>query len=182
MRQRRQVTACAYAALRRNHRMHAAVEHGAQRVDDHVADAGESLGQGVGAQQHHGACDRLRQGIAYSHSVGAHQVELQPADIARRDAHIAELAHSGVHGVRNLVALKQIFNDGASAIDRLPRFGGEQHGPVLINDLAHIREGETVAVNVKGVQDSCQWPVVGCQLSVVSKRLSGVSIGCLGAG
>ena len=176
MRQRRQISTRAHAALRRNHRMHAAIEHVAQRVDDDIAHAGKSFGQRVGAQQDHGADDRLGQRLAHSHSVGAHQIELQLADIARRDADVAELAHAGVHRVRHLVAVEQVFDHGASAIDRLPRFRSEQHGPILVHDLAHIREGQTVAVNVKGFQDQLSTTVVGDQLSVRLSvmRLSGV--------
>ena len=132
--------------------MHAAVQHGAERVDDVMAHAGKAFGERVGAQQNHGAGDLLSQRLANSHSVGAHKVELQLPDIRRRDAHVAELSHAGVYRVGHLVAIEQVFDHRPRAIDCLPSFGLKQHRAVFVNHLAHCCERQTVAVDVKGFQ------------------------------
>src|SRR6185437_10618953 len=65
MRQRSQVTACAHAALRRNHRMNFAADHLTKQVDDISTYPGEPFGQRVGAQHHHCACLSLAERFAY---------------------------------------------------------------------------------------------------------------------
>ena len=84
MRQRRQISARAHAALRGHQRSDAAIQHFAKRVDDGRAHAGVALGQRIGAQQHHGASLRDGKRLAHADRVGAHQVDLQFADLVSR--------------------------------------------------------------------------------------------------
>ena len=76
VRQRRQVARRAHAALRRDHRRHAAVQQLAQALGHQRPDAREPLGQHVGANQHHGAHHFPRQRLAHSRRVRTHHVAL----------------------------------------------------------------------------------------------------------
>ena len=84
MRQRRQIAACAHAALRRHQRRDAAVQHLADRVDDNCADAGVSLGERIGAQQHHGAGFSDGKRFADADRMRAHQDSLAVRESVRR--------------------------------------------------------------------------------------------------
>ena len=88
MRQWRQIPTRADRALGWNDRMHAVVEQRDQQLDQLVADAAQSLGEDVGAQQQHGAHFRLFQRLAQSAGVAAHQVALQLLQVTRADAHV----------------------------------------------------------------------------------------------
>ena len=101
----REVSARAHAALRRNYRMHAAVQHLAQRVDDNPAHARAALRQRVRPQQNHGAAHVLAQRFAHAHRVRAQQVDLQLADVIVGNAHIAQLPDARGHCVTHPVVL-----------------------------------------------------------------------------
>ena len=85
VRQRRQVARSAHAALRRHHRRDAAVQQIAKAFGHQRADAGEALGQHVGADQHHGAHHFARQRLAHAGRVRADHVALQLLQIARAE-------------------------------------------------------------------------------------------------
>ena len=82
---------------------HAAREQFADRVDSDRAHAGKSLGERIGAQQHHGAGFGDGKRVADAHGVRAYQVDLQFADLVAGDAHVAEFADAGGDGVGDLI-------------------------------------------------------------------------------
>ncbi len=128
MRQRSQIAARANAALRGNERSHAAIEHLAKRVDDDAAHAGESLGEGIGAQQHH--CPSFRNGkrLADSDGVGSQQIYLQFANLVAGNAHIAEFADAGGDRIGEFVACNQC-SPPQHGRDRLLREHQAQEAP-----------------------------------------------------
>ena len=127
MSQRRQVSARPHAALRRHKRRDLAVQHLAKRVDHDRANAGVSLGKGIGAQQHHGADFRRRERIADPNRMRTHQVHLQLANLVSRNANVAEFADARGDRVRNLIARYQRVYHGARPIDGLARIRRQQH-------------------------------------------------------
>jgi hypothetical protein len=128
MRQRSQIAARAHAALRRHEGSDAAVQHFAQRVDDDPAHARETLGQRIGAQQHHGARFRRGERFADSDGVRTHQVDLQLANLVAGNAHIAELAHAGSDRIGQLVAGDNLVDHRARPVHGLARIGRQSTG------------------------------------------------------
>ncbi len=123
MRERSEIAARAHAALRRHKRSHTAIQHFAKRIDDDRAYAGITFRQRIGAQKHHGPGFRHGKWIADSDRVGAHQVDLQFANLIADNAHIAELSHASRDGVGQFVAGDDFVDDGSRPIDaaRAPR-------------------------------------------------------------
>ncbi len=113
MRQRSKIAACANASLRWHHRMHAFIQHGADQVDHFRPHAGKSLGQRVGAQQHHGARLFLAQRLAHAYRMRADQVHLELPVLRRLNVHVAQLAHAGIDGISNAVFAQQFFHNFA---------------------------------------------------------------------
>ena len=94
VRQRREVAAGADRAARRHHRVHAAVQQRDQQVERLEPDAGEPLGQHVGAQRHRRAHDGHRQRLADAGGMAAQQVDLQLRQRVVRDLHLGEVAEA----------------------------------------------------------------------------------------
>src|SRR6266850_310891 len=149
MRKRGQIAACTHAALRRDYRMNAALQHLAQRLDDQRTHARVSLGHGVGAQQHHGARLKFTQRLAHADAMRSDQIELQVADLLRRNAHVAQLAHAGVDGIRDLVPRELLFDDRTRAFHRCARSWLKRDWPRLLANFAELFQREIVAVNVQ---------------------------------
>ena len=68
--------------------MHAAIEQAREQLDQLVADAAQSFGEDIGAQQQHGADLGLFQRLAQPAGVAAYQVALQLLQVSGADAHI----------------------------------------------------------------------------------------------
>ncbi len=113
--------------------------------------AREALGEGIGAQQHHGTGFGDRERFADADRVRADQVDLQFADLVAGDAHVAEFADAGGDGVGDLILGNQSVDYGARSIHALACVGREQHGPALECDFAHRFEGQIVSADVKSV-------------------------------
>src|SRR5580693_1350916 len=156
MGQRRQITACTHAALRRDKWRDAPVQHLAKCVDDDSPHARESLGKGIGAQQHHGSDLGCGQRLAHSHGVRAHQIDLHFANLLARNAHVAEFAYTGRNRVRNFVAGDQRVDNGASTVYSRSSIRVEQHWPMLDSDFPHRFQSKIVAVDVKCFQGICR--------------------------
>src|ERR1051326_1430456 len=107
MGQRSEIAAGAHTALRRNHRMHSAIEHRAERLDHNRAHTAIALGERIGAQQHHGASPWLTQWLTDTGRMRAHQVDLQFTDLIRANAHITQLPNARVDGISDAVTFKQ---------------------------------------------------------------------------
>src|SRR5262252_6747331 len=94
--------------------------------------------------------------------MGAHQVDLQFADLISGDVHITEFSNAGSDRVRNLVVRYQRVDHRARPIHRSPRIGIEQHGPPFKRNLVHCFYGEVVAIDVKSFQESFQFLISYC--------------------
>ena len=97
--QRREIAARADRSLRRNHGVHAAIQHLRQRLGEHRAHAAVAERQRIGAQGHHHARLRFGERRAQPAGVAAHQIELQAVEVVTGNAHFAQLAEAGIDAV-----------------------------------------------------------------------------------
>ena len=88
VREGREISTCAYAALGRNERRDSAVQEFADRVDDRRPHAGVAFRKRVGSQQHHSARLGNRKRLTNSDGMGANEIDLQLANLVGRDAHV----------------------------------------------------------------------------------------------
>ncbi len=84
--------------------MDAGVEHADDQLGEHGPDAAGAEQQDVGAQQHHRAHGLFRKRIAHARGMAADQVQLQPAQVAGRDAYVGELAEARRHAVHGIAS------------------------------------------------------------------------------
>ena len=75
------------------------VEHFAEGVHDVRADAAEAFGEGVGAEEHHGAGFGFVEGFADAAAVGADEIDLELLDLFGGNAYGSEFAEAGVDAV-----------------------------------------------------------------------------------
>src|SRR5208283_240188 len=140
--------------LRRDNRMHAAIQHFAERVDDGSARAGKTLGERVRAQQNHAAGHIFSERLADARGVRAHKIDLELADGIRRNVQVCEFSDAGVHRIRDAIVFNQVVDYGARAVNGKTRSRLQQDGTPLVNDLAHIVKHQIVAVDVKSLHES----------------------------
>src|SRR5438105_15960918 len=95
MRQWSEIPASTHATLRGHHGSDAAIQHLANRVDHCAAHAGVALGQRIRSQQHHGPGLKGRKRVTYAHRMGAHQVNLEGANLLSWNPDVAWLAWAG---------------------------------------------------------------------------------------
>ena len=103
MRQRSQVARRSDRTLRWDHRMNAPVQHCAKCLHDDRPHPTQALRQRVRAQQHHSPRFGFAERSAHTAGVATHQVELQLADLIRRDAHLGQFPKAGVHTIDGCV-------------------------------------------------------------------------------
>src|SRR5579862_954693 len=165
MRQWCEIAARSYAALRRHHWRHSAIEHLADGVDREGAHARVAFRQRVGAEEHHGPCVRNRQWLADSDGVRSHEIDLQFANLVANDVHVAKLSYACCDGIRNLVAGDEFVDNRAGTIDGFARVGSEKHGlaDIAARHFAHSFQRQVVSVDVLSVQDGPQFPVLNSQ-------------------
>ena len=104
MRERGEIARCADAAVHRDDRMHASVEHLEQHLRETGTDARAARRERVGAKQQHRADDVYRQRIANAGGVAPDEVALECLELGHRDADRREIAEAGVHAVDRRVA------------------------------------------------------------------------------
>src|SRR3984957_20232887 len=153
MSQGSQITAGADAALRRNKRRDAAVEHLAKRVNSLGAHPGETFGKRIRAQQHHGANLSRGQRRPNTHGVRSHQVDLHFANLLTRNTDIAQLSHAGCDRVGNCVACDKRIHHCPGTVHRCACVRIEKHRPPLRSDFPHLVQSQIVAVNMKCLQE-----------------------------
>jgi hypothetical protein len=120
--QRREIAAGADAALRRNDGRDAAIQQIAEAFRNERADAGKSLGEHVGADEHHAADFVASERRADSAGVRADHVALELLELLGRDANVGQQSDAGVDGVNRGVARGKLFDHRARA-----EHGGEEH-------------------------------------------------------
>ncbi len=140
VRQWRQVARCAHRALRRDHRQHAAPEHGFQERQRRRSDSGCALRQAGDLQRQHQPHHGVRHGLADPCRMRQHDVTLQRLQIVRRDAHAGELAEAGVDSI-NRVAPRHDRRDGGGAALHGGPAGRVERGIGAAVDVAPGAEG-----------------------------------------
>ena len=150
MREWREVAGRADGTLRRNYRMNFGVQHRAKDFDGFGADAAESFGERVGAEKHHRAGFGFAERRADSASVGAHEIDLELADLFGGDADGSELAEAGVDAVRGFAAGGDAIDDGAGGFHALDGVRSEGDFGAVERDVVKLREGEVVAGELDG--------------------------------
>jgi hypothetical protein len=85
--------------------------------------------------------------------MGAHQIELQFANLITGYAHISQFAHTRRDRVGNPVFSHQRVHHGTRPIDGLPGIGEEEDSTALDCHVSYCFESQIVAVNVQSVQD-----------------------------
>src|SRR5215472_4542271 len=149
MRKRRQIATGSDATLRRNNRMYAAIEHLAQSVNYDRSHTGAALGQGIGAQKHHGAGDVFTKRLAYTECMRAHQVNLQLADVFRRNANVAEMADAGCNGIADTIVDYKILDHSTRAIHCEPGVGCEHDDSPVVHNISDVTKSQTISVDMK---------------------------------
>jgi len=88
--------------LLRHWRVESRVEHARQQIDEIRSRARETLGDDIGAQQHHRPYLTFGEMRADTHGVAAHEIDLQFGKPVRRNGHFRELAETGGDSVDRL--------------------------------------------------------------------------------
>jgi len=121
VRQRREVAAGADAALLRDGRHDAAIEHLDEMLDQPDGDTGMSLHQRLDAKRQRQAGDADVQHRAPADGMAAQKVFLKVQDFLRLDPLTRQLAEAGVDAVDRAALGQQLLKATASRIDPLPR-------------------------------------------------------------
>ncbi len=147
MRQRREVSARAHAALLRNRRKESRVQHAGEQVREVDARARKALGDDVRAQQHHRADFALREQVADTGRVASHEVHLELGEPVRWDRDLRELAEAGRHAVRDGTARHEAIDDGARRRRPLACARRDRHARAIARDRRHLFDRERIAVD-----------------------------------
>ena len=150
VRERREVARRADAAVHRDVRMHAAVEHVAEEIDDVRSHAGSPRREGVRPEQQDRAHDVLRERRADADGVAADEVALKRAELVVRDPHGGKVAEPGVHAVHRLVPAGHLRDDLGRLLDRALRGAVETDRDVLARDRDDVGDRKVVAGEPEG--------------------------------
>ena len=146
VRERREVTRRADAALRRDRGMNLPVEHIDKQLGEHRTHAAGPANEDVRAQQHHGAHGVLRERLPDTGSVAANEIELQLPGLLGGDPHVREFAESRVDAVHRFTSLDRRFDCLARLFHGLERLGIERHRRIAPGDGHDISDGERAAI------------------------------------
>ena len=127
MRQRRKIAARAERALLRDHRMHAAVQHGKQRFERRQADAGIAACKRVAPQQHRPAHDLARQRRAHAAGMADDQIALKRSCLLLGDKRVGKFAEAGRQTVDHGLLRKLFVHVGPCPVDFFLRRFGNSH-------------------------------------------------------
>jgi hypothetical protein len=129
--------------------VYAAREHREQRLDDDRARAAESLGEHVGAQQHHRARLLRGQRRADAARVAAHEVELQLAQLVGRHRHVRELPEAGVDAVDDARLRDDSFDRRARSLHARARRSRERHPDLAARHPRDLLQRQWLSVEFK---------------------------------
>src|SRR5205807_2478563 len=88
--------------------------------------------------------------FAYTHRMGAHQVHLQLAVLGGINADVAQLSHTGGHGIGQAVFMDELVDYFTGSRDFVPRGLSDSYCTAMIDDLPQVFQSEIVAVNQEG--------------------------------
>ena len=170
MRERREVAARADASLLRDRRVQIGVQHLEQQIDELRTRTGVTLGDHVGAQQHHRAHLALGKAIPDAGRVAPHEIHLQLGQPVARNGDIGQLAESGRHSVYRGVAVHDAIHDRARAEHPFARLGRETDPQMAYRNRIGFIDGERVTIDEELVAHffflevrlaSCAWSCAG---------------------
>src|SRR5580698_3591842 len=133
-------------ALRGNDGRDAAIQEIAKTLRDDGANTGKSLGEHIGADEHHAADFIAGERGADTAGVRADHVALQLLQFAGRDTNVGQQSDAGVDGVHRIVAGGEPFDHGAGVQHRGQSVGINSHRLVQLGYAAEFIEGETGTV------------------------------------
>ena len=99
MRERREIPARADTPLLRNWRIHIRIEHLENQIDELRASARVTLGNYIGAQEHHRARFALWQSVTNTRGMAAHEIYLQGGQFLGRYRDFGKFPESGCDAV-----------------------------------------------------------------------------------
>src|SRR5947207_2512311 len=147
MRERREISTRADASLLRNWRIDIRVEQLEEKIDELRSSAGVTLGNDIGAQQHHRPHFPLRKPVADTRRVAAHEVHLQLGQLLVWNGNFGKFPEAGRHSVDDFVPADDVVNDRAGAQHSLARFWREADAQTLDGDGVGFINGERVAID-----------------------------------
>ena len=142
MRERCQVAAGAYRSARRDSRMNAMIEQCDQRFERGQPDAGTPARQDVGAQGHHRADLRHRQGFIHASRVASQEIDLQRSQLIGRNGHFRQGAESGVDAVHRFGTCRMRVHHRARSIHAGDRCRRESYLDAVGCDTLQIIKSE----------------------------------------
>jgi hypothetical protein len=111
MRERSQIATRSYRAFGGDDRVDPCIEHGHEQVNELRPHTTVSLGEDIGAQQEHSPRLSFAERLAEAAGVAANQVGLELGQTVGGNAHIGQLAKSGVDAVNGLASFEDGLND-----------------------------------------------------------------------
>jgi len=150
VRERREVAGRPYAAVPRDRRVHAAIHHVAEQVDDlgpHSRSAGRER---VGSEHEDRSHDVLRKRRPDADGMAPHEIPLECAQLVVRDAHRREVAETGVDAVNGIVRPCDLGDDLRRLPDLALRGSVEPDRDAAARDRDDIRDGQVVAGEPQG--------------------------------
>ncbi len=140
--QRGKIAGGADRAFRRDHGVHAAIQHECQGLGKDGADAAVPKCQRIGAQGHDDSRFGFRERWAEPAGVAAHQVELQAGEFVIGDADFAELPEAGIDAVDRDVMLGDVLDHCARGVHLRDRGRSDLHLGGCVGDGGDFPQGE----------------------------------------
>src|SRR5438270_321592 len=165
MREWRKIAARADGAFLWNQRIHAALKHGNESLDNQRPRAAITQCQHVSAQEQHRARLHFRKRRPNAARMTAHEIKLQLAQLRRRDGEVREFAKARVDAVNDAPRLRNLFNHTPRLSHTLTRFSGERNTLYAARDINNLFERKSLT----GKRKHKQWSVVSGQWSVKDK-------------
>jgi len=150
VRERREIAGRADAAVPRDRRVDAPIDHVAEQVDYLGPHAGSAGCERVGSEQEDRPHDILGKGWSDTDRVAPHEIPLERAKLVVRDAHRREIAETGVDAVNRIVGASDLGDDLRGLLDLPLRRSVESDRDVAARNGDHVGDGEVVAGESQG--------------------------------
>lgn len=141
-----QVSAGSDRALFRDNRMNTGVEKSHEKLQKFDTHAAEALSENIGAQQKHGARFRFAKRVADTTGVAAHKIDLQLSEFVWSDAHVGQLAKSGIDAVNGFSCSEDLLDESSTLAHALLRSGRDCDRSTGDGDRLDLRKRERLAV------------------------------------
>ncbi len=146
----REVAARPHRAATGHHRQHVVRQQREQRLERFEPHARVAARQRVGAQQQHAAHRRVGEPLADARRMAQHQPLLQGAQLVERDAHVGEVAETGVDAVYRVAAGGRALDHRARREHAVSSPGGELDANTARGDGGEVFQGQRTSVYGQG--------------------------------